>query len=87
MREIGATLREGLEAVDGVVSTRGRGLMIGVALGEGIDSSAVASYALEAGLIVNPPRPDTIRLLPPLTVTEDEARRALHVLAGALGRG
>ena len=86
VRELGADLREELEAVDGVVSTRGRGLMIGVALGDGIDSAAVASSALEAGLIVNPPRPDTIRLLPPLTVTEEEARRAVQVLAGALVR-
>ena len=86
VRELGARLREELEAIDGVRSTRGRGLMIGVALDEGIDSAAIASEALEAGLIVNPPRPDTIRLLPPLTVTEGEIDRAVEVLAGAIGR-
>ena len=35
----GAALREGLEAIDGVREVRGRGLMIGVGLEEGIDAS------------------------------------------------
>ena len=61
--------------------------MIGVGLEEGIDAAAVASSALEGGLIVNPPRPDTIRLLPPLTVTQDEVRVAVKVLADSIGRG
>jgi predicted acetylornithine/succinylornithine family transaminase len=86
VRETGARLREGLEAIDGVRSTRGRGLMIGVALAEGIDSAAVASAALEQGLVVNPPRPDTIRLLPPLNVSTGEVDRAVGLLSGAIRR-
>ncbi len=41
VRERGAELREGLLALDGIAEVRGRGLMIGVGLDEGIDAAAV----------------------------------------------
>jgi len=86
VRELGARLREGLEKIDGVAGTRGRGLMIGVELDEGIDSGEVVAAALEAGLIVNAPRPDTIRLLPPLIVSEEDVDRSLSLLADVISR-
>ena len=55
---------------------RGRGLMLGVGLAEGIDAAAIGADLLRRGLIVNVPEPGTLRLLPPLTVDEDEIRRA-----------
>ena len=58
VRELGAELREGLEALDGVAETRGRGLMVGVGLEEGIDAAAVGADLLERGLVVNVPGPD-----------------------------
>ncbi|CAN5526123.1 acetylornithine transaminase [soil metagenome] len=85
VRKLGARLRESLEAIDGVEGTRGRGLMIGVSLADGLDSAEVAARALDLGLIVNPPRPDTIRLLPPLTIKLDQVDEAVARLARALG--
>ena len=67
VREMGARLRSGLEELPGVAGTRGRGLMVGVALEEGIDAAAVGADLLERGLVVNVPAPATLRLLPPLT--------------------
>ena len=68
MRELGAALRDGLLALDGVREVRGRGLMLGVGLEEGIDAAAIGADLLDRGLIVNVPEPGTLRLLPPLTI-------------------
>ena len=64
---------------------RGRGLMLGVGLEEGIDAAAVGADLLERGLVVNVPEPGTLRLLPPLTVCDEEIERALEILGAALG--
>ncbi len=85
VRELGGRLREALEGIDGVTGTRGRGLMIGASLEDGLDAAAIAARALEEGLIVNPPRPDTLRLLPPLTIGDAEVDRAVEILAAAVG--
>jgi 4-aminobutyrate aminotransferase-like enzyme len=45
----------------------------------------VRDELLGAGLVVNATGPDTIRLLPPLTVSEDEVGRALEILGRTLG--
>jgi acetylornithine/N-succinyldiaminopimelate aminotransferase len=84
VRQLGGRLCEGLEQIDGIASTRGRGLMIGAALDAGLDSGELAARALEAGLIVNAPRPDTLRLLPPLVVSDQEVDRALELLAASV---
>jgi predicted acetylornithine/succinylornithine family transaminase len=84
VRELGAYLREGLEAIDGVRETRGRGLMIGVELEPGIEAALVGADLLERGLVVNVPRPDTLRLLPPLVIDSDHADRALALVAECL---
>lgn len=84
IRTLGATLGEGLAALDGVSEVRGRGLMIGVGLEEGIDSAAVNAQLLEKGLVANAPRPDSLRLLPPFVLTDDEARRVVTVIGETL---
>ena len=84
VRELGASLSESLAAIDGVREVRGRGLMIGVGLEDGIDAAAVAARALEAGLVVNVPEPSSLRLLPPLVISGEEAERASSVIAVAL---
>jgi acetylornithine/N-succinyldiaminopimelate aminotransferase len=84
VREQGAKLRDALMALDGVETVRGRGLMLGVGLGEGIDAAAVGADLLERGLIVNVPEPGTLRLLPPLTVDSDQIERAVATIAAAL---
>ncbi|HWT91219.1 MAG TPA: acetylornithine/succinylornithine family transaminase, partial [Solirubrobacterales bacterium] len=55
VRELGAYMCEKLDALDGVRETRGRGLMVGVGLEEGVDAAAVGADLLERGLVVNVP--------------------------------
>jgi acetylornithine/N-succinyldiaminopimelate aminotransferase len=84
VRELGAYMCEKLDDLQGVKETRGRGLMIGVGLEEGIDSAAVTADLLERGLVVNAPRPDTLRLLPPLVIDSDHVDRAVGLIEESL---
>jgi acetylornithine/N-succinyldiaminopimelate aminotransferase len=84
VREQGSKLRDALFALDGVETVRGRGLMLGVGLGDEIDAAAIGADLLERGLIVNVPEPGTLRLLPPLTVDSDQVERAVATIAAAL---
>lgn len=83
VRDLGGRLSERLEALDGVAEVRGRGLMIGVGL-TGSDSAERRDALLADGMVVNAPNPETIRLLPPLTLSEDELDEAARKLEGAL---
>ena len=65
--ETGAWLRAQLEAVG--YQVRGAGLLLGV---EVADSAVVHQAALEAGFIVNAPNGTTIRIAPPLIITEEQ---------------
>jgi acetylornithine/N-succinyldiaminopimelate aminotransferase len=80
VREHGAQLASGLSVLNGVSEVRGRGLMVGVGLADGVDGEHVASDALAAGLVINVPAPSTIRLLPPLVIGEAEVGEALEIL-------
>ena len=84
VRELGAELREGLEALDGVAGTRGRGLMVGVGLEPGIDAAAVGADLLTRGLVVNVPAPGTLRLLPPLVVDSAQISKAVGLIGESL---
>jgi predicted acetylornithine/succinylornithine family transaminase len=84
VRELGAQLREGLSELDGVAEARGRGLMVGVGLEEGIDSQAVGADLLSRGLVVNVPGPDTLRLLPPLLVDPAHIEKAIGLIGESL---
>ncbi len=80
----GDALRSGLEALESVVDVRGRGLMVGATLAEGLDAATVGSAALDAGLVINVPGERMLRFLPPLTVGPAEVDRALELLARAI---
>jgi acetylornithine/N-succinyldiaminopimelate aminotransferase len=84
VRELGGRLRIGLEELPGVAGTRGRGLMIGVALEDGIDAAAIGADLLQRGLIVNVPAPSTLRLLPPLVVDADQIDRGVALIGESL---
>jgi acetylornithine/succinyldiaminopimelate/putrescine aminotransferase len=84
VRERGTALREGLEALDGVRETRGRGLMVGVGLEDGIDAAALGADLLGRGLVVNVPAPGTLRLLPPLLVDSSQIEQAIGLIGAAL---
>ncbi|MGH2974397.1 MAG: aspartate aminotransferase family protein [Solirubrobacterales bacterium] len=84
VRELGASLRDALLGLDGVREVRGRGLMLGIGLADGIDAEAIGADLLERGLVVNVPEPGTLRLLPPLTVDPDQVERAVATIDAAL---
>jgi acetylornithine/N-succinyldiaminopimelate aminotransferase len=82
----GAQLMGALGGLAGVADVRGRGLMVGITVAEGIDAAAAHRETLERGLVVNVPGPGMLRFLPPLTVSAaevDEALTRLSVAAGA----
>jgi acetylornithine/N-succinyldiaminopimelate aminotransferase len=72
-----------LAASHGHGAVRGRGLLLAVALTRG-DSAAVVEHAFERGLIINAPRPDTLRFMPALNVTRDEVDEMLKLLEPCL---
>jgi acetylornithine/succinyldiaminopimelate/putrescine aminotransferase len=57
---------------------------LGAELVEGLDARSVTAAALDAGLIVNAVTPTTVRLAPPLLVSDDEMDEAVAILADAL---
>jgi acetylornithine/N-succinyldiaminopimelate aminotransferase len=79
--ELGARLAAGLEQLPYVETVRGRGLMLAIDLRDDRDAGEMARRALlEQRLIVNATGPATIRLEPPLIVTEAEVATALERL-------
>ncbi len=83
-RQRGADLTEGLGTIDGVESVRGRGLLLGAQLIDGLSATDVAARALRHGLIVNAVNPTTLRLAPPLTVSEQEIQECVAILGEVL---
>ena len=81
---LGERLRAGLEGIDRVEQVRGRGLMVGVTLGEGTDAGALAAEALDAGLVINVPGERMLRFLPPLIIDEADVDRALSIVSDSL---
>jgi acetylornithine/N-succinyldiaminopimelate aminotransferase len=61
------------------LAVRGRGLMLAFACDDG--PALARRLLLEQRLVVNATGPDTIRLLPPLTVSEDEIDEAVRLVA------
>jgi acetylornithine/succinyldiaminopimelate/putrescine aminotransferase len=84
VRALGERLAAGLAQLPYVSEVRGRGLMLAIDLIEGLNGPELARRALlEQRLIVNATGPRTVRLEPPLIVTEAEVDEALARL-GAL---
>ena len=74
VRELGEQWAGQLSALEGVTQVRGRGLLRGVGLAEEVGpASEVAAELLEAGFIVNAPRPHTLRLAPPFVLSDEQA--------------
>ena len=80
----GERIRSALGGAPGVDHVRGAGLLLGVALTEGTDANAAAAAALDRGLIVNAVNSSTLRLAPPLTVSDAEVDEAMEILKGVL---
>jgi acetylornithine/N-succinyldiaminopimelate aminotransferase len=66
-----------------VREVRGRGLLRGIVLTAPL-AAAVTDAALDAGFIVNAPRPDVLRLAPPLVITAAQLDTFVAALPGLL---
>jgi len=62
---------------------RGRGLLLALGLRRG-DATHVVAAAMERGLLINAPRPDTLRFMPALTVTREDVDEMLKLLEPCL---
>ena len=62
---------------------RGKGLLLALALGRDT-APAVADLARRRGLLVNAPRPDALRFMPALTVSDAEIDQMIDILDGVL---
>jgi acetylornithine/N-succinyldiaminopimelate aminotransferase len=83
----GAYLADRLKALAdnrGHGEVRGRGLLLALEL-KGKDAKKVATAALDHGLLINAPRPDTLRFMPALTVSEAEIDDMIARLETSLG--
>ena len=71
-------LKEAFKAESGVVSIRGRGLMVGVELNQ--PCGALVSQAAEAGLLISVTADSVIRMVPPLVLTVAQAQTVVDLL-------
>ncbi|GAA2467148.1 MULTISPECIES: acetylornithine transaminase [Streptomyces] len=85
VKRLGERLRDGIEALDHslVSHVRGAGLLLGIVLTEPL-APQVQQAAQDAGLLVNAPAPDVVRLMPPLVIGDDEVDAFLRALPGVL---
>ena len=86
-KRMGAALGELLTGIedrrDSVKAVRGMGLLHAVDFASEI-SAGVLAACNEGGLLLNATGPSTIRLMPPLTVTEDEVATAMERLEAGI---
>jgi len=82
-RRQGHRLSTALAEIDGIATVRGAGLLLGAVL-DGVAAADVTRVALQHGLIVNAVAADTIRLAPPLTVSDAEIDEAVAILANSI---
>ena len=80
----GARLTKGLLAIPKVESVRGAGLLLGAQLVDGLVAGDVYKALLEKGLIVNAVNASTLRLAPPLTVSDAEIDEAVALIEEVL---
>ncbi len=88
VRDKGRGLRQRLAALaDGhpgvVAEIRGAGLMLGLRIAEGLPCARVVEAAREAALLTVPAADNVVRLLPPLTATEEELAEGVARLEAA----
>jgi predicted acetylornithine/succinylornithine family transaminase len=67
----------------GISEVRGRGLLCAVQFDTDIADKVVGA-CITAGLLINQLKPNAIRLMPPLTVTDEELDQAVEIIDAAL---
>ncbi|MDQ0215789.1 acetylornithine aminotransferase [Oikeobacillus pervagus] len=75
-------LKEQLSGVEIVKGVKGKGLMIGIELSE--EATPYVTAAREEKLLILSAGTNVIRLLPPLTVSEEEISQAVKIIASVL---
>ena len=66
-----------------VRGVRGRGLLIGLELNDAIAPDVVVN-SVGRGLLLNPVRPDVVRLMPPLNVSAEEIDSCVEIIDAAI---
>jgi acetylornithine/N-succinyldiaminopimelate aminotransferase len=74
-----------ISARHGLGEVRGRGLLLALDLKRPI-AAAIVALALEDGVLLNAPRPDTLRFMPALNVTREEIAQMIGYLDATLGK-
>ena len=82
-RALAETLRAELQKLPHVTEVSGLGLMVGIALEEGISAAAVRTACEKEGLLVLTAK-TRLRLLPPLILTQEDVDKALAILRTVL---
>ncbi len=85
VESVGKTLADGIAEIGHplVDHVRGAGLLIGIQLNREV-AKRVEESARAAGYLVNPAKPDVIRLAPPLILSDEQARAFLGDLPAIL---
>ncbi|WP_419929286.1 acetylornithine transaminase [Candidatus Poriferisocius sp.] len=76
----GEKMRSAVEALDGVASVRGRGLLLGVELAEERPAAEVVTAGMDAGLVLGTAGTTSLRIAPPLIISDDEIAHGVAVL-------
>ncbi len=77
-----AGLKQELATVSGVKDIRGKGLMLAIELDR--PCKDLMKHALDAGLLINVTAERTVRLLPPLIITDAEADQIVRMVSGLI---
>ena len=80
----GSRLASAVDSLPGVDHVRGSGVLLGAVLEAAFDARDVARDALDRGLIVNAVNQTTLRLAPPVNVSDAEIDEAVTILAEVL---
>ncbi len=88
MTETGLYLESELQRMSarhGLGEVRGRGLLLALDLKHPI-AAAIVAQAFQDGVLLNAPRPDTLRFMPSLNVTREEIAAMIDALDAILTR-
>ena len=83
--EVAEYLRHKLETMDEITEVRGKGLMLGADLRDGIDAHDVVNWALyDQKLVINATGDRTLRFVPPLIISKNDVDEFIKRLQAAI---
>lgn len=83
--EVSEYLRHKLETMDEITEVRGKGLMLGADLRDGIDAHDVVNWALyDQKLVINATGDRTLRFVPPLIINKNDVDEFIKRLQAAI---